>query len=630
MAYHSGHGIRQACLTALLAVGLASCGSSQVEQAFPGDSTKDDKHSLNSGFPAMTIDDVVQANALYIRYCAMCHDKPQGQAPSRQALGGLSAQRIYDALASGPMQAAAASLSEPEKRVLAASLPAGEPLPEPALDANMCAAAEPLVAPAIGEWSAWSPDPGNTRYQPAGGLDVRSVSKLKLKWVFAYPGSVAGLPLVVGNRIVTAGASGVVVSLDARTGCTYWTAKMSAEVRGAPLVAPIGNNGKRAAIVADAAGLVVAFDLSSGKRLWEHRAFIDRIHRITGSPVHYNGRIYVPIAGFDAQNASNADYECCKGRGGVVALEVASGKLLWKQDAIAEPLRKAGTNSRGTQMFGPAGASIWSAPTVDAKRGVLYVTTGNAFTYPAPRESDAIIAFDLITGTRKWVSQAIAGDAFVAGCHGRDLHPNCPKVVGPDADLGMPAVLADLQDGRQLLLAASKNGMVFAFDPDRSGRIVWKTRVATGNATGSLILGAAVEGGRVYLPVSYNKPEGGVVALDIATGKVAWRAAPEKPVCSWGGAACSSAQRSPPTSVPGAVFAGSNDGVIRAYDTRSGAVIWRFDTGKPRKAANGVIATGGPMGRGGQTVAGGMLYVNAGAGYGRPGNALLAFSLDGK
>ena len=79
MAYHSGHGIRQACLTALLAVGLASCGSSQVDQAFPSDSTKDDKHSLNSGFPAMTIDDVVQANALYIRHCTMCHDKPQGR-----------------------------------------------------------------------------------------------------------------------------------------------------------------------------------------------------------------------------------------------------------------------------------------------------------------------------------------------------------------------------------------------------------------------------------------------------------------------------------------------------------------------------------------------------------------------
>lgn len=346
--------------------------------------------------------------------------------------------------------------------------------------------------------------------------------------------------------------------------------------------------------------------------------------------MHHDGRVYVPIAGFDAQNASNASYECCKGRGGVVALEAASGKLLWQQDTIAEPLRKAGKNSHGTQMFGPAGASAWSTPTVDAKRGVLYVTTGNAFTYPAPRESDAIIALDLTTGARKWVSQAIAGDAFVAGCHGRDLHPNCPKVVGPDADLGMPAVLADLQGGRQLLLVASKNGVVFAFDPDHSGRIVWKTRIATGTATGSLILGAAVEGGRVYLPVSYSKPEGGVVALDVASGKVVWRATPEKPVCSWGETTCSSAQRSPPAAIPGVVFAGSNDGVIRAYDTRSGIVIWRFDTGKPHKAVNGVMAIGGPMGRGGQTIAGDMIYVNGGAGYGRPGNALLAFSLDGK
>lgn len=143
-------------------------------------------------------------------------------------------------------------------------------------------------------------------------------------------------------------------------------------------------------------------------------------------------------------------------------------------------------------------------------------------------------------------------------------------------------------------------------------------------------MGGAIEGGRLYLPVSYTDPPGGLAALDIATGKRLWFAPPAEPRCAWGSDDCSAAQRSPPTTIPGVVFAGSNDAHIRAYATGDGRVIWSYDAGREVPAVNGAMARGGSMGRGGQTIVDGILYVNAGAGYGPSGNALLAFSVDGR
>ena len=80
------------------------------------------------------------------------------------------------------------------------------------------------------------------------------------------------------------------------------------------------------------------------------------------------------------------------------------------------------------------------------------------------------------------------------------------------------------------------------------------------------------------------------------------------------------------------VFAGSLDGHLRAYDSRSGGIIWDIDTLHEFETVNGIKARGGSMNGTGPTIAGGILYTNSG--YSRipsiPGNVLLAFSLDGK
>ena len=129
--------------------------------------------------------------------------------------------------------------------------------------------------------------------------------------------------------------------------------------------------------------------------------------------------------------------------------------------------------------YAPAGAAIWTAPAIDAKRRLIYVSTGDAYTEPAPAETNAVIALDMDTGARRWMAQLIPDDVWVANC---DPKPsaNCPKgELGPDHDL-TGALLAKGPDGRDLLVVSSKSGMAIAIDPDRRGKIVWRTRVSQG------------------------------------------------------------------------------------------------------------------------------------------------------
>jgi polyvinyl alcohol dehydrogenase (cytochrome) len=82
--------------------------------------------------------------------------------------------------------------------------------------------------------------------------------------------------------------------------------------------------------------------------------------------------------------------------------------------------------------------------------------------------------------------------------------------------------------------------------------------------------------------------------------------------------------------IAGVVFAGSADGMLRAYSTSDGKVIWSADTNGEFSTVNGVKAHGGSMIAAGPAIAGGMVYVNSGYGShrGRAGNVLLAYGLD--
>lgn len=566
---------------------------------------------------------------LYNDHCAACHDHPVGQMPSRAVLGMMTREAIYEALTTGKMQLQAQSLTNHEKSLLAASLPQEPPLPEPDMAANRCSrsAASPPDASA---WSAWGVDPENSRFQPRPGFSAAQAPRLKPKWVFAYPGgSVSSLPIVVGGTVYSASMRGDVFALDAASGCTRWSGKVKGGVRAAPV---FGQAGARPAIfVTDNAGFVEALDARTGAALWSSPLGADRGASTSGSPVYYQGRVYAPF-GAVGIGASGADADCCTSRGGLAAFDAASGTRLWLSHTIAEPAHPTRVTAAGRQLQGPAGAAVWSAPTIDPKRRRIYVGTGNDYAAPGSDASDAIIAYDLDSGERIWVNQVAKGDIWQVGCQ-EHPGPNCAAPQGQDTDFGMPPILVRLGGGRDMLVAGSKNGVVYAFDPDAKGKLLWQRRLTHGGALGGLIFGAAVADGTVYMPVSSGLADtdqtGGLAALRLADGSVAWWSPPKPVRCGWGRNVCSPAYSAAVAAVPGLIFSGAADGHIRAFAMRDGALLWDFDVGRVFPAVNGVTAQGGAIGRGGQTIAGGMLYLNAGGGYSRS-NALIAFSVDGR
>ena len=114
--------------------------------------------------------------------------------------------------------------------------------------------------------------------------------------------------------------------------------------------------------------------------------------------------------------------------------------------------------------------------------------------------------------------------------------------------------------------------------------------------------------------------------MNITTGERVWFHPPPATKCA-PGATCNAALMSAPSLIPGVLFSGSNDGGVRGYATKDGAVLWEFDTNQDFNTLNRVRASGGAIQGPGPTIAGGMLYLNAGYGdhMGRPGNVLLAF-----
>ena len=363
--------------------------------------------------------------------------------------------------------------------------------------------------------------------------------------------------------------------------------------------------------------------------LWSRKVDDHPLVRLTGSPALHNGRLYVPTSSYE-EGGRPPGYPCCTFRGSVVALDARTGDVVWKTYTIADEPGLLRSYAGGTELRGPSGGAVWSAPTIDVKRAALYVASGNAYSGPPQTTTAAILAFDLKTGKLRWAQQMVPGPTDVFGCTPGEV--NCGTRPGPDFDFGASPVLATLPGGRQLIVAGQKSGVVYALDPDRKGRQVWRYRAGGGSGLGGIQWGVAADADRTYVPVAdiYNPVPGGLHAVDLATGKQAWYAPPEPPSCGKPSRACSGAQFSAVTAIPGIVFSPSNDGAVRAYSAKDGAVVWTFDTNRDFTTVNDVRARGGSMSGPAPTVAGGMMYISSGYGvFGlRPGNVLLAFGVD--
>ena len=594
--------------------------------------------------------------AQYFSNCASCHEsnEPGHQAPRTAVLKQMTPERILEVMTTGSMRNAAASVSDQDKRLIAEWV-AGRKLDTDLVGAvekmpNACAShpqARESNAPA---WNGWGVDYRNSRFQPgaAAGLTPGQVSRLQLKWAFGFPGATALYSQTVydGRLYVTSNA-GYVYSLDAETGCLHWGFRAQSAVRSGLTIGRLSKTDPRLAIFfGDIHGTAYALSASTGEEVWKTLTDPHPLARITGTPVLFEGRLYVPVASLEEPESGQADYACCTFRGYMSALDSATGRQIWKTYTIPDVPKVVGKNSRGKEMLEPAGAGIWATPTIDVKRRALYVTTGNAFS-GTPKTANAVMAMNIDTGKVLWSMQALALDTWHNGCvqnipggafpprgggggrGGRAGGPaipyppeNCPAVLGPDWDFAAPAALATTTDGRDILIAPQKQGLVWALNPD-NGQVLWKQDVAReiAGGRGETLFGGAVDSEKVYFGLISSAH----LALDLKTGEEVWYT----PLVPPQGRENQRGVVGAVTLIPGVLLSGARDGMIRASSSRTGQLLWEFDSAKEFTTVNGVPARGGSAASGGPVVANGMVFI--GSGYpgfqgGQPGNVLLAFA----
>ena len=586
--------------------------------------------------PAIAQTPAPNGEALFRTDCATCHTGEAGtRAPAPDVLRQRPATAIIEALSNGPMRVQGARLSGLERRAIAEYLSGAVVAGDPTGSATGRCKVNPRFVPSSKSgWAGWGGSVRNTRNQTRAdaGLTAAQVPKLELKWAFGFPdASLAWAPpSVSGGRLFIGSQNGTVYSLDAKTGCIHWVFSADGGVRTAVDIGPSGK-GRAAVYFADTAANAYALDASSGKLLWKTRVEDHPLARITGSPTLYQGRLYIPTSSYEETEGASPDYGCCSFRGSVTALDAATGKPIWKTYMIPETPAPRGTSSKGVTLFGPAGASIWSSPTIDAARGAVYVGTGNTYAVPVAAASDSVVALGLADGKIRWIKQLFPGDAFVSGCRAGSTNPNCAGDGGPDYDFGNSPILTRGPDGKDAIVIGQKSGMGWALDPDRKGEVIWSYRAGLGSALGGIEWGSSVDGSNAYFAVSdiARPAPGGLHAVDLMTGQRVWYAPPPPGGCPKAAARCNGAQAAAITTIPGVVFSGSNDGVLRAYSTKDGAVIWSADTNQDYPTVNGVKAKGASMLGPGPVVAGGMLYTPSGYGGfgGRAGNVLLAFGV---
>jgi len=582
--------------------------------------------------------------ATYQANCAMCHDNAGSHAPSAAGLATLSPDVVLRALTTGRMQQQAASLSD-EQRAAVAQVLTNQPLGSARAEVPLArctgnAAAFSWNSPP--PFSGWGLDANNSHAisTEAAGIGPEDLPRLSLRWAFAVPDAIEmrSQPTIAGGALFVGGTNGTLYALDLATGCVRWTFQAAAGVRTGVVVSPwtAGDTAARPlAYFGDSLGNAYAVDAATGAQVWARRAGDHGQAIITGAPALHGGTLYVPISSGEEGSAALPTYQCCTFRGSLLALDALTGDELWRTYLVDAP-QPTIANAAGAMQHGPSGVAVWSAPLVDAGRGLVYVATGDNYSQPATALSDALVALDMETGDIAWATQVTPGDSWNVACAIGPQSPNCPEDAGPDFDFGAAPILAQGGDGRDYLLAGQKSGIAYAFDPD-SGELLWQTKVGRGGALGGVHFGIAAHGGRLYVPIndaSWGTSDPaparpGISALNIATGEVLWHT-PAANVCN-GKPLCEPGYSAAITVTPELVLAGGTDAHFRILSAESGAILWDVDTDQAYTSVNGAVGRGGSMSGAAAAIAyDGNLIISTGYAFlGKiPGNMVLVYGLE--
>ncbi len=583
---------------------------------------------------------------VYEKHCASCHENPeQSKARTFETLTRMIPGMIEYALTDGRMKAQGAALSETELNDLMNYFRGQTRADNDWVAGAMCAdgrvdTRQPATVTTFGF------GPKNHRYLSAAqaGLSREDFPRLELAWALAFPNitMMRSQPVVVADTLfLTPVDSQQLYAFDiSGTPCVRWVYEAEGPLRSSLSYGRLPVSGRQVLTFGGMDGRLHMVDAATGERLWVRAMKLFPETIITGAPQLHEGVVYASLSQFEIMVGASPAHECCKSHGAVAAVDGESGEVRWISHTMpdAQPVRDRGD---GQMIWGPSGAPVWTSPAIDAKRGVLYVGTGEATSEPAHPHTDSILAIELDTGAIRWAFQATANDIFLAGCRRRgERSPNCPPEysVERDVDFGASVIIAELADGREFLLAGQKSSDVWALDPDANGRVVWHWNNGVGTANGGVHWGMAFDGEKVYAPISDPGrprpgfvPQPGLYALDAGSGELVWEHRTE-PDCEgraerlryceflYGFSAAA-------TVVGDAVVQGSLDGHLRVFDAADGALLFSYDTVRDYQGVNGVAGQGGAIDNAAIIAANGLLLVSSGYGmFGQtPGNVLLAF-----
>jgi polyvinyl alcohol dehydrogenase (cytochrome) len=484
--------------------------------------------------------------AVYEQWCASCHDNnEQSGAPTLAALRTLNRSTVKYALELGYMREQAKMVPKEELAQVIDWLPSANATSDDWIAQASCPIKLRKVrldgAPRHSVTFGVTNDANRRQTADEAGITKADMKDLEVAWVTAFPQTptMRSQPVVVGDTIfIAATDAGRLYALDTNTGCVKWHYVSDMTLRSSLSFAEATDKSPASIIMGDAAGRVHSVDAQTGKELWVTDVKMNDLNRITGAPVVLDGKVYAPVSVIESNFPPDDAYECCKGRGAVTALDLATGKKLWEGPTVEEEAKPTRIGRSGTQQYGPAGAMVWSTPVLDKKRNQLYAGTGENLSWPATNTSDSIIAYDLTTGAKRWIFQATKADIWNSACGRRGANCDWPgDYHSPDHDFGGTSMLIKRKDGSEMVIAGQKSGVIWALNPD-NGALVWSNKVSRGSASGGVHWGMAFDGTRIFAPSNdaANSPDNpnwgpGIHALDAMTGEIQWSYKPNNRDC---------------------------------------------------------------------------------------------------